>query len=326
MTSRNKVPAALPRWADPFARAYYWGYKTADRQALRLQHWQRARLGGLERWGKEHFSVFVARAGSACATRLAAPGWSYLADPFLWRHDGRLWLFAEAYRYREDRGQLCALPLDDALRSDAPLPVLDLGTHASFPFLFAHEGETYLLPETHEAGTVDLYRCVEFPRRWRLVRRILHGIDAADSIIIRHQEKWFLLTSVREAGRAERHLAIYWSDDLLAERWQPHPVNAEQRYGQEKFGSMRNAGTPLSAEGMLLRPVQLSRRYYGQGLGFMRIDTLTTTEFRESPAAPNHPLAAMARIVAPHHVSTAGDVMAWDVRDRVGLGAPAHTL
>jgi hypothetical protein len=324
MTSRNKVPAALPRWADPLARAYFWGYKTADRQAWRMKHWERTRVGGLDRWRKEHFSVFLARAGSACATRLAAPGWSYLADPFLWRRDGRVWLFAEAYGYRENRGRLCAMPLDDALRCGAPQPVLALDHHASFPFLFEHGGETYLLPETHEAGTVDLYRCEEFPQRWRLARRILHGIDAADSIVIRHHDIWFLLTSVRQPNQSGRHLAIYYSRDLLAERWQAHPVNDERRYADEPFSGMRNAGPPLRADGMWLRPVQRNPHYYGEALGLMRIETLTPAEFRESPAAPGHPLATLARTVSPHHVSMCGDIMAWDVRDRIGRRAPAQ--
>ena len=38
MSSRNKVPAWLPLWADPFARCYYFAYKTVDQFLLRQKH------------------------------------------------------------------------------------------------------------------------------------------------------------------------------------------------------------------------------------------------------------------------------------------------
>jgi hypothetical protein len=325
MTSRNKIPASLPLWADPLARAYYWSYKTADRLLWRLKHWHRTRIGGLQRWRQEHFSVFLARAGSACAARVQAPGWSYLADPFLVRHDGRMWLFAEEFRYRLGRGRLCAMALDDALRCGEPRELLALEAHASFPYPFEHEGRLYLLPETHAIGTVDLYRCDEFPQRWRLARRILHDVDAADSIVFRRDGYWWLLTSLRDGPRdTGRHLAIYYSEDLLAAPFHPHPVNAERRYAGERFSGMRNAGAPVCVGATMLRPVQRNRRYYGEAVSFMRIDALTTTEFRETEAAALHPLAALAQSASPHHVSMCGDILAWDVRDRVGRLTPVR--
>ena len=36
-TTRNKVPAGLPVWADPAARAYYWTYKKIDQALNRLE-------------------------------------------------------------------------------------------------------------------------------------------------------------------------------------------------------------------------------------------------------------------------------------------------
>jgi len=43
MTSRNRVPTWLPRWADPFARAYFAIYKTLDRWNLSYRHWRGTR-------------------------------------------------------------------------------------------------------------------------------------------------------------------------------------------------------------------------------------------------------------------------------------------
>ena len=55
-------------------------------------------------------------------------------------------------------------------RWSTPVRVLERDHHLSYPFLFEHEGVLYMVPETAQAGTVELYRCTEFPLRWRRER------------------------------------------------------------------------------------------------------------------------------------------------------------
>ncbi len=318
MITRNKVWPFMPRWTDPLLRLYWNVCKAVDIGYRRVAHVYQTQARGLHRMPGEHFTVFLRRAGDAHAVAVPAPATSYYADPMLWRQDGRLWLLVEELRYGYGRGRLCALPLDDDLRAREPIPILQGYLHVSYPFLLRADDVLFLVPETSADRCVDLYVCERFPDRWRLRRRILQNIDAADSTLVHHDGLWWLFTFVRaDPGRENRFLAIYFTDDLENGEWRPHPVNAERRYAEYRFNSMRSAG-PFIEDGLLLRPVQINPDYYGQSLGLMQIDCLTPQQFFEVPFAGKH-WAIGPQLRDAHHVSRAGDVLAFDRRDRVGV-------
>ena len=278
-------------------------------------------LSGLYRWPREHFQVFVARDDGSPPVRISAPVLSYYADPFVRVVDGKPWLLLEEFSYRHNRAWLVALPLTAKLRPAGPPQRLALAgdDHASFPCVFAHGGNLWLLPETSAARRVDLYRCVEFPHRWRRERTLLSDIDAADTAPLWHDGRCWLITSARGTPRdgGHRSLAIFHADDLLSDRWKAHPVNATGLYADSPFSAGRNGGAILPvAGGIGLRPVQCSRRYYGETLGWRNLERLTPADFSERPVAG--PAAVGSATEHPwHHFSMHDGVMAWDVRDRV---------
>ncbi|MHC4830931.1 MAG: glucosamine inositolphosphorylceramide transferase family protein, partial [Planctomycetota bacterium] len=251
--------------------------------------------------------------------RIRAEPFSYYADPFIWQRAGATWLFVEQVRYFENRGRLVAIPLDTELRPGRPRPVLPLRCHASFPYLFEHAGQLYMVPETSAHRYVDLFVCERFPDRWRRVRRLIYGVDAADSVVFRHQGLWWLLTSLRDPGaNLKRQLALFFTDDLTVGSWQPHPMNARRLYADRPHGGGRNAGPIFRPPGqdLLLRVMQENRRHYGDGVSLMQIEVLTKDDYRESPYTGEHEFSELAARDNPHHVSSHGDLIAWDVRDR----------
>jgi hypothetical protein len=320
MSSRNKIAAHRPLWMDPLVRAGYRAYKTADRLNLRWQDFYRRRVLGLHRWPKEHFQTFVMRAGDAVPTPIPAPALSYYADPFLWRHEGRLWLFVEEFEYLEQLGRLVAMELDDDLRPGPMLPVLPLREHASYPYLFEHGGKLFMLPETCALGALDLYVCDRFPDRWRRVRRLLEGVDAVDSVLFEQDGWWWLLTNAKpldaEGGRS---LALYRMRDPETGPLEPHPVNAQGVFADRDHGYGRGAGSLFLDRDGPLRVLQKNDDYYGQAVEVQRIMALSEADYQDEAVDPGHPLAALAAHVSPHHISLYGDAVAFDVRDRLGF-------
>ena len=319
MTSRNKVPPWLPLWLDPAARAYYAVYKLADRANLRWRHRAANLANGLHRLTREHFTVFVASARTGKVAAIKAPRLSYYADPFIWRHREQTYLLCEEFRYPRHKGYLRCIPLDADLRARAPLTIMRRNGHASFPFLFEHGEALYLVPETSAEGGVHLYRCEDFPQRWTQVRTLLPAVDAADTTVLRHGERWWLITSIRvRPGSGARYLAVFFTDDLLTGTWQPHPVNKHKLYGESPFGSGRNAGAIVRSGERLLRPTQHNPNYYGEAVRWMEIERLTPSEYRECELTDAHPLAQLSARLSMHHLTIHGDLIAWDVCDRVG--------
>ncbi len=318
ITSHNEVSSDFPIWADAFSRLYYFVYKSVDQLWLRWKLWEKTRLDGFDRSRWEHYTVFVKRERDGLVASIGGSAYSYYADPFVWAKDGQTWLFVEEFQYRNCKGRLCCVALDGALRPGEPKEILQLKDHASFPFLFEHEGALYLLPETSVSRSLDLYVCEGLPDRWRLVRRLLFGVDAADTVLFMRDGLWWIITSLRDAPGQGRYLAIYYAHDLLSGTWQPHPINGQRLYEAEPNSSRRNAGNIILDGSTLLRIAQNNPRYYGEATVLMRIEVLTMKEFREVPYDGKHPFEVISQECSPHHISAHNDLIAWDVRDRVG--------
>lgn len=276
-------------------------------------------LFGLRRWSREHFAVRLRHADGDAVRTVPAPGFGYLADPFLWAEDGRVWLFMEHFLYLRRSASIVVASVDPATLSCGPPQPVDLGPgHLSFPFLFRHAGRTWMVPETCGRGTVELYRADALPARWVRHRTIMTGVNAADTALVQHRGLWWLFTSVAPPGRTgRRRLEIWWTDDPVDGDWRPHPVNDRNLYAAEPHGTGRNAGAVAETADGLLRPAQWSRDHYGQGARTMRISTLTPTAFREDPFdAATDPVSTILGNVATHHASTAAGLVAWDERTR----------
>lgn len=204
----------------------------------------------------------------------------FWADPFLWTRDGRHWLFCEEYLRETHRGRISVLELDaDIKATGRVLPVLDEPRHLSYPFLFEHRGELYMVPESARTRRVDLYRCDNFPDRWTLVATLLRDIEAADATLFEHAGRWWLFCSAR-IGRTRPNDSLYafHADSPTSEHWTPHPANPLVR----GFAGSRPAGRIVRDQaGALLRPAQLCVPRYGYGLRLNEIETLTTERYVE---------------------------------------------
>lgn len=263
-------------------------------------------LCGLHRWPKDCFALYQ-RVGQQWA-RMPQPWWSYRADPFLLQREGRVWLFFEEFEYLRNKGRLAACRLDGSGHTT----ILDLPYHLSYPFSLEYQGQWWLLPESCANQTVDLYECVDFPHRWRLRRRILQGVDAADSTLLFEEGRWWLFTSVRLVEDGPRHLEIYSTSDFLEGEWLAHPINARRLYADKVCGTGRCGGAFLRRGEGWIRPTQFSTDYYGQGLSFRRIQKLSLEHFEEQGVdCPEWPWRQN------HHLSVLGDLQWINRKERM---------
>lgn len=314
LSTRNKVRAWVPRMADPLVRLYYGSWKAGDQFNHRFREWERQRIGGAERRYREHYSVSVQR-GEGAPVSMGSPEAGYYADPFPLTVDGRQYLLLEEFSYATARGHLVCVRLGHDLEKKSVQRLNIEGDHLSFPYVFGYGGVTYLVPETCYARAIDLYAMGAEPHQWQLKRRLLYGIDAADTVIIRQNSRWWLITSVQDEGAANRHLEIYWTDDLLKGDLKPHPVNSRKLYQHAAFGTGRNAGNYLKTAAGLIRPMQNSASHYGQGMKLMLIKQLDAEHFAEEPYEGKTEYSDVVDTLSPHHCASADTLLCWDVRD-----------
>jgi len=230
------------------------------------------------------------------------PGGVFLADPFGIARGGTIHLFGEVYDYRTSRGSLVSIPVPDRGPQGPAVPVLPQSVHASYPYLFEHDGAVYCVPETSAAREVRLYRAVELPARWEFVTVLLPGVAGVDGTVFRHGGRWWLACADGEVDPFV-HLYLWHSPDLTGP-WQPHssnPVKADVR-------SARPGGTPFMHEGTLYRPAQDCSRTYGGRLVINRVTRLTPEEFEEEVAAVVEPFRDGPYPEGAHTLSAVGDV------------------
>lgn len=151
------------------------------------------------------------------------------------------------------------------------------GGHRSYPYLFAHDGQVYCVPEASETGRVTLYRAVHPPGEWEEVATLMDGVSAVDTTIFRHDGLWWMMYT---DGREGPHHVLYARHaEHLEGPWRPHAANPVK----VDIHTARPAGTPFRVDGRLIRPAQDCGRRYGEAVVLNRVLALTPDRFVEEP-------------------------------------------
>jgi hypothetical protein len=231
----------------------------------------------------------------------------YWGDPFVLQRDGRYFVFVEEKLYATGRGHVACLELDSSGSLISHQVVLERDHHLSYPFMFEHGDQTYMIPESAASGTVDLYRCARFPDSWEFLHSLLRDTYAVDATLLEHDGRTWLFANIKEDGGSSLNaLHLFWAEDPLSRTWHPHPANPVVR----DIGSARPAGRIFMHGGDLIRPSQDSSRRYGGALKFNRILRLDEGAYSEEPIGGFAPVGAKIR--ATHTFNQAGGMTVID--------------
>ena len=245
-------------------------------------------------------------------TRLVPPKDRDWADPFVLERNGRYFVFFEELPFRAGRAHISMLEIGADGRASEPVKVLERDYHLSYPFLTEHDGQLYMIPETAQAGTVEVYRCIDFPRRWKLERVLMRDVRLVDATFHRGPDRWWMFANAAAQGSRvfDDELHLFHAASLLGD-WQPHrrnPVKSDVR------GS-RPAGQLYWRNGALHRPAQICAPLYGSGLAIHRVLRLTPNDYAERQIERVLPSEA-AGLLGLHTVNRAGDLTIVDAFSR----------
>src|ERR1700743_417957 len=103
----------------------------------------------------------------------------FWADPFPIEYDNKLYLFFEELVAHKPGIISVFLINKETLAIERYYrDILKLNFHISYPFIFEHEGSYFMIPETNENRTVDIYKCVRWPDKWILQKNIMKDVVA----------------------------------------------------------------------------------------------------------------------------------------------------
>jgi hypothetical protein len=205
----------------------------------------------------------------------------FYADPFLIEKDGKTFLFLEDFRYSEGRAVISYCELQTDGSPGAPVEVLRRPYHLSYPFLFEHGGEMYMIPETKANRTVELYRATNFPTGWNLEAVLLSNVYAVDATIHKVGNRFWMFAGVSN-GRYSNcdELGLFFADSLTGP-WEPHPLSPVL----SDVRCARPGGALFYDGDRLIRPSQDCAKAYGYAIAFSEVLSLTDTEYEERPIA-----------------------------------------
>ena len=203
---------------------------------------------------------------------------SFIADPFLFRRNQKDYCFVEEYDFSLKKGHISVYEINDK-REKYFGKVIDENFHLSYPNVFENNGQIYMIPESSAAKEIRLYRCLDFPLKWKLEKVLINNISAVDSNIFKLNNKWWILTNVDTSNSGEHcsELHAFYSENLISNNWTSHPKNPLIFDSQKA----RNAGIIFDNDN-IFRSFQIQGwDRYGEGVGVSKITKLDEYEYKE---------------------------------------------
>jgi len=226
---------------------------------------------------------------------------AYVADPFMLRIDGLWYLFFEVMNQSAGKGEIGLAVSENGVEWAYRQIVLSEPFHLSYPYVFQHGGDVYMIPETHQASAVRLYRAVDFPNRWSFVATLLGGLEYVDPSLCHFGDTWWLFVGLGSPPFRSESLRLYYAKHLKGP-WIEHPKSPVVD-GNAHIA--RPAGRLLATERGLVRYTQDCDPVYGQQVRAFEITALDETDYQErlaSPAPVLEPAGQGWNEVGMHHI------------------------
>ena len=206
-----------------------------------------------------------------------------VADPFMLHVDGTWYMFFEVMNWQTFKGEIGLATSVDGRQWRYRKIVLAEPFHLSYPYVFAWMHDYYMIPESHQARAIRLYRAAKFPEQWVFVGTLVSGLSFSDSSIFHYDGMWWLLTETNSDFKFDT-LRLYYAPALTGP-WHEHPMSPLIEGNRH---TARPAGRVVVGPDTLIRYAQDCSPYYGTQVRALEITRLTTTDYseREVDASP----------------------------------------
>ena len=220
----------------------------------------------------------------------------FWADPFVIEKEDKYYIFIEELMYDTNKGHISYITMDKKGNYTKPIKIIEKKYHLSYPFLIEDGGNLYMIPETKENKTIDLYKCSYFPNEWKYEKTLINNIEAVDTTIIHKNEKYWMFTNIANKGASNlEELYVFSADNLHSNNWIPHPKNPVVSDVKQS----RPAGNFFTYNGNLYRPSQNNTVTYGYGMKINKVLCLDEFNYNEEVVNSIYPNWD-ANIIATH--------------------------
>ncbi|WP_211176184.1 hypothetical protein [Brasilonema sp. UFV-L1] len=208
----------------------------------------------------------------------------FVADPFMVRENGTWYMFFEVLNGLDQQGDIGLAISNDGFKWKYQQIVLDEPFHLSYPYVFKHQNDYYMIPESYKANSVRLYKAVDFPTKWTFVKTLLDDADYVDSSVFHDKGMWWMFTTSPKSDI----LRLYYATHFM-EAWTEHPKSPVI---EKNLNIARPGGRVIVYNDRIFRYTQDDEHFYGNKVRAFEITELTTTTYEEKEVRENPILKA----------------------------------
>lgn len=200
----------------------------------------------------------------------------WLADPFLFEKDNKTYVFYEAYDMIQHKGKIGYSILN---KKNKTLPIhiiIDEPHHLSFPYLFEHNGDIFIMPETCDDNSIKLYKSMIFPDKWEMSSILLSDIYSCDTILMPNNNPCHMITCEMYKGETPNgNYSSCWVKNKCYRIDDKLQIIGEGKYIGEGDCGYRNAGKTFIYHGKNMRVGQnCPDKQYGKGIVLFEIQSV----------------------------------------------------
>ncbi len=194
----------------------------------------------------------------------------FYADPFPFPSENGTGLLFEEYDYSQKKAWISKSAITPNDQFLPVKPILEEGTHLSYPFVIEQNGTMYFSPESWQLNKVSLHQ-IHHPT---LSTDLISDGSFIDPSIINYNGNYWLFCTMRQAP--SHQLYLFYSDELSGP-YKAHQLNPVKT----DVTNSRPGGTPFIHNGKLYRPAQNCSETYGGSVVINEVLELSTTAFSE---------------------------------------------
>ena len=197
---------------------------------------------------------------------------NWYADPFLFEWEGHRFLFAERMNRWRLIGSIAVCEIKENGDVTQFREVLSEPFHLSYPNVFEHDGEVYMIPESGWNKDIRLYNATDFPIKWELVKILVKGANYVDTSFLTEIEND---KAILNSYNWDTRKSCFFELDFNALELKRLPDNSLML-------NERNGGNAFTSDGVNYRVLQDCTEHYGSKVVVRRIDN---TNFADGQAS-----------------------------------------
>lgn len=190
------------------------------------------------------------------------PKGQWAADPMLFEYNGVHYLFAEIYDNKKEKAGIGYFIFEN----DIPIfkgIVIENDYHMSYPCVFEFDNNLYMIPESSANNSVELYKAVHFPDKWKKKCVLIKGYNYVDTTVFKRNGLYFLTYEKNKSGWYLKYFGLDLKNNVATE--------LSKYFYKNNVG--RPAGYLIKKDNSFLRPAQDCSNKYGESIIFYDVSS-----------------------------------------------------